>query len=60
MLWFADPRHWIAVRLDADMPVAEIRTLATDSYNLVCAGLTRKQRAELAGLSESPRRRGPA
>ncbi len=46
-----DPRHWIAVQLDADVPVAEIRTLATRSYELVCAGLTRRQKAELAALT---------
>ncbi|WP_404710721.1 MmcQ/YjbR family DNA-binding protein [Sphingomonas sp. MMS24-J13] len=44
-----DPRHWIAIDLHADVPVDEIEDLARHSYDLVCAGLTRKQRAELAG-----------
>jgi predicted DNA-binding protein (MmcQ/YjbR family) len=46
-----DRRHWISVNLDADVPAAEIERLATHSYELVCAGLTRKQKAELAELS---------
>ena len=46
-----DPRHWIAVELDADVPDSEIARLAAHSYELVCAGLTRKQKAELAALS---------
>ena len=45
-----DPRFWIAVDLDADVPTDEIENLAIASYDLVCAGLTRKQKAELAGL----------
>lgn len=43
-----DRRHWIAVNLDADVPLAEIRRLAAHSYDLVCAGLTRKQKEGLA------------
>jgi predicted DNA-binding protein (MmcQ/YjbR family) len=46
-----DRRHWISVSLDADVPAAEIERLAAHSYDLVCAKLTRKQRAELAALS---------
>ncbi len=42
-----DPRHWISVELDADVPEAEIDRLVDQSYDLVCASLTRKQRAEL-------------
>ena len=45
-----DPHHWIAVRLDADVPKKEIEHLAAQSYALVCAGLTRKQQADLATL----------
>ena len=33
-----------------DVPAEEVERLAAQSYDLVCAGLTRKQRAELAGL----------
>ena len=46
-----DPRHWIDVKLDADVPPEEVARLVARSYELVCAGLTRKQRAELAALS---------
>jgi predicted DNA-binding protein (MmcQ/YjbR family) len=45
-----DRRYWICVNLEADVPVEEIERLATQSYDLVCAKLTRKQRAELAAL----------
>jgi predicted DNA-binding protein (MmcQ/YjbR family) len=45
-----DRRHWICVSLDADVPPEEIERLAAQSYDLVRAGLTKKQRAELAGL----------
>jgi predicted DNA-binding protein (MmcQ/YjbR family) len=45
-----DPRHWIAVSLDQDVPAAEIERMAAHSYELVCAGLTRNQKAELAAL----------
>jgi predicted DNA-binding protein (MmcQ/YjbR family) len=46
-----DRRNWISVNLDADVPAAEVGRLAEHSYGLVCAGLTRKQKAELAVLS---------
>ncbi len=46
-----DRRHWISVSLDADVPAEEIERLAAHSYELVCAKLTRKQRAELEALS---------
>jgi predicted DNA-binding protein (MmcQ/YjbR family) len=42
-----DRRHWISVSLDADVPTKEIRRLVSMSYELVCASLTAKQRAEL-------------
>ncbi len=42
-----DPRYWISVALDADVPADEIDRLVDRSYELVCATLTRKQRAEL-------------
>jgi predicted DNA-binding protein (MmcQ/YjbR family) len=45
-----DRRFWIAVNFDADVPVKEIRKLVAQSYALVCAGLTRKQKAELETL----------
>jgi predicted DNA-binding protein (MmcQ/YjbR family) len=43
-----DRRFWISVRLDADVPMKEIRRLVSLSYDLVCATLTAKQRATLA------------
>jgi predicted DNA-binding protein (MmcQ/YjbR family) len=42
-----DRRFWISVSLDADVPKAEIVRLAAQSYALVCASLTGKQKAEL-------------
>jgi predicted DNA-binding protein (MmcQ/YjbR family) len=47
-----DRRHWISVSLDADVPKAEIARLADQSYALVCASLTRKQKTELAALAK--------
>jgi predicted DNA-binding protein (MmcQ/YjbR family) len=46
-----DPRFWINVSLDADVPAKEIKRLVRHSYELVCAKLTRKQQAELAAQS---------
>ena len=43
-------RNWISVALDADVPWEEALSLAAGSYELVCSGLTRKQKAELAAL----------
>jgi predicted DNA-binding protein (MmcQ/YjbR family) len=43
-------RNWMRVALDADVPAEEVERLAASSYALVCSGLTKKQRAELAGL----------
>ena len=45
-----DRRFWICVELDADVPAAEIERLAAGSYDLVRAGLTKKQRTELERL----------
>jgi len=46
-----DKRFWISVDLEADVPAKELRRLVDRSYDVVCAGLTRKQSAELASLS---------
>ena len=46
-----DRRFWISVTLDADVPAEETLRLADHSYDLVCAKLTRKQKAELAALA---------
>jgi len=47
-----DRRYWICVELDADVLTAESERLAAGSYDLVRAGLTKKQKAELAALGE--------
>lgn len=47
-----DPRFWISVGLDADVPADEIHHLVKHSYEQVVAKLTRKQKAELAELSQ--------
>ena len=49
-----DPRHWISVLLEADVPAGEIERLAEASYDLVRESLTKKQQAELAALDSSP------
>jgi predicted DNA-binding protein (MmcQ/YjbR family) len=46
-----DRRFWISIRLDADVPMREIKRLVSMSYDLVIANLTAKQRSELAGLA---------
>jgi predicted DNA-binding protein (MmcQ/YjbR family) len=46
-----DRRFWISVRLDEDVPIKEIRRLVSQSYDLVCAKLSAKQRAALARLA---------
>jgi predicted DNA-binding protein (MmcQ/YjbR family) len=45
-----DKRFWISVSLDADVPPAEVKRLAKASYELVCASLTKKQKADLAAV----------
>lgn len=45
-----DPRFWISVALDADVPAEEIEELVRHSRDQVAATLTRKQREELALL----------
>jgi predicted DNA-binding protein (MmcQ/YjbR family) len=42
-----DRRFWISVRLDADVPIKEIKRLISLSYDLVRANLTAKQKTEL-------------
>lgn len=44
-----DPRHWISVDLDGDVPAEEIEALVAHSYDLVHASLTKKQRLALDG-----------
>jgi predicted DNA-binding protein (MmcQ/YjbR family) len=47
-----DPRSWISVELDADVPADEVARLVDQSYDLVRASLTRKQRAELEAMKD--------
>ncbi len=42
-----DRRFWISVDLNADVQVEDILPLVAQSYDLVRANLTRKQRAQL-------------
>ena len=46
-----DRRFWISVSLGSDVPTEEIERLIAHSDDLVCANLTRKQKAELAQIS---------
>ena len=46
-----DPRYWISIALDADVPADEIEALVAHSREQVAATLTRKQREELACLT---------
>jgi predicted DNA-binding protein (MmcQ/YjbR family) len=39
-------RHWNTVRLDGSVPGAQIEDMVRHSYELVRAGLSRKQRAD--------------
>lgn len=48
-----DRRFWISIDLDSDVPAEEVERLAAQSYDLVRAGLTGKQRARLAELSQA-------
>jgi predicted DNA-binding protein (MmcQ/YjbR family) len=47
-----DRRYWISVELDADVPASEIARLIDQSYDLVCATLTRKARTELGARTK--------
>jgi predicted DNA-binding protein (MmcQ/YjbR family) len=51
--WHMNKMHWNGVRLDGDLPDAMIRDMVEDSYDLVVATLSRKQREQLgwAGLA---------
>lgn len=43
-----DRRFWICLRLDADVPSDEVEGLVAGAYDLVRAGLPRRQQAALA------------
>lgn len=42
-----DPRHWVGIDLESDVPDEEIAALARGSYELVRGSLSRKLRAAL-------------
>ena len=42
-------KHWNTVLLDGSVPTELMRTMIAESYALVVAGMTRKQREELCG-----------
>ena len=45
--WHMNKTHWNGVRLDGTLPDAMIRDMVEDSYDLVVAGLSRKQQEQL-------------
>ena len=45
--WHLNKRHWNGVRLDGGLPDGMIRDMVEDSYDLVVAGLSRKQQEQL-------------
>lgn len=54
--WHMNKTHWNGVRLDGRLPDAMVRDMVEDSYDLVVATLSRKQREQLgwAGLAGEP------
>jgi predicted DNA-binding protein (MmcQ/YjbR family) len=58
--WHMNKTHWNGVRLDGALPDEMIRDMVEDSYDLVVAGLSRKQQEQLgwARLSGSAGRAG--
>ena len=45
--WHMNKTHWNGVRLDGKLPAGMIRDMVEDSYDLVVAGLSRKQQEQL-------------
>ena len=45
--WHMNKTHWNGVRLDGSLPDDMVRDLVEDSYDLVVAGLSRKQQEQL-------------
>ena len=50
--WHMNKTHWNGVRLDGELPDDMVRDMVEDSYDLVVASLSRRQREQLgwAGL----------
>ena len=45
--WHMNKTHWNGVRLDGELPDDMVRDMVEDSYDLVVAGLGRKQQEQL-------------
>lgn len=45
--YYMNKRHWNTITLDGSIPEDELLEMIDESYDLVCAGLTRAQRAAL-------------
>jgi predicted DNA-binding protein (MmcQ/YjbR family) len=45
--WHMNKTHWNGVRLDGTLPYDMVRDMVEDSYDLVVAGLSRKQQEQL-------------
>ena len=45
--WHMNKTHWNGVRLDGALPDSMVRDMVEDSYDLVVAGLSRKQQEQL-------------
>jgi len=45
--WHMNKTHWNGVRLDGSLPDDMVRDLVEDSYDLVVAGLSKKQQEQL-------------
>ncbi|WP_120521079.1 MmcQ/YjbR family DNA-binding protein [Arthrobacter celericrescens] len=45
--WHMNKTHWNGVRLDGSLPDAMVRDMVEDSYDLVVAGLSKKQQEQL-------------
>ncbi|MGO4120972.1 MmcQ/YjbR family DNA-binding protein [Arthrobacter sp. YAF16] len=45
--WHLNKRHWNGVRLDGSLPDSMVRDMVEDSYDLVVAGLSRRQQEQL-------------
>ncbi|WP_458780920.1 MmcQ/YjbR family DNA-binding protein [Arthrobacter sp. D3-16] len=45
--WHMNKTHWNGVRLDGTLPDEMVRDMVEDSYDLVVAGLSRKQQEQL-------------
>lgn len=45
--WHLNKRHWNGVRLDVSLPDSMVRDMVEDSYDLVVAGLSRRQQEQL-------------